>query len=67
MPAKLRESIQSYLLNMAHDEAGRRVLEAAVLTDMRKAEDRDYEPHRRMAAAVFGPKGTAGQAIRAKP
>lgn len=67
MPANLRESIQSLLVGMTNDEAGRRVLEAAVLTGMRKAEDRDYEPHRRMAAAVFGPKGSAGQAIEAKP
>jgi phosphonate transport system substrate-binding protein len=45
MPANLRESIQSLLVGMTNDEAGRRVLEAAVLTGMRKAEDRDYEPH----------------------
>lgn len=67
MRAKLRETIQSLLLNMANEEAGRRALQTAALTGIGKAEDRDYDPHRRMAAAVFGPEGGADHALRRKP
>ena len=55
MPAKLRESIQSLLVNLGNSEAGREVLKSAVMTGIGKADDRDYEPHRRMVAEVFGP------------
>ena len=66
MPAKLRDSIQALLVNLGSTETGRRALTAANMTGMGKAEDRDYDPHRKIVAAVFGPEG-AGRTIRAKP
>jgi phosphonate transport system substrate-binding protein len=54
MPAKLRESIQSLMVGLENDAAGKGVLSAAKATGMGKAEDRDYNPHRKMTAAVFG-------------
>ena len=61
MPATLRASIQSILVDLKSSEAGRQVLKSAVMTGMGKAEDRDYDPHRKIAAAVFGPEGTANR------
>jgi len=58
MPAKLAESIQSNLVDLNNSEAGRNVLKSAIMTGMRKAEDRDYRLHRQMTALVFGPDGT---------
>ena len=58
-PAKLRASIQSILVDLKNSEAGRQVLKSAIMTGMGKAGDRDYDPHRKMATAVFGPEGTA--------
>ena len=55
MPARLRESIQSVLVGLENSEAGKKVLKAAVLTGVGKAEDKDYEPHRKMVRAVLGP------------
>lgn len=57
MPAKLRESVQEILVELEDSEAGRRVLRSANTTGMRKAEDKDYDAHRRMITAVFGPQG----------
>jgi phosphonate transport system substrate-binding protein len=54
MPGKLRESIQSVLVNLENSEAGRMVLKSAVMTGIGKAEDKDYDPHRRMVRAVMG-------------
>jgi phosphonate transport system substrate-binding protein len=59
MPAELAESIQSILIELKKSEAGRRVLRAAAITGLGKAQDRDYDPHRKMTAAVFGPQGAA--------
>jgi phosphonate transport system substrate-binding protein len=67
MPAKLRASIQSILLDLKSSEAGRQILKSANLTGMGKAEDRDYDPHRKIAAAVLGPESTAGETVRTKP
>lgn len=67
MPAKLRASIQSILVDLKSSEAGRQVLKSANLTGMGKAEDRDYDPHRKIATAVLGPEGTPGQTVRARP
>ena len=58
MPAKLRESVQVLLVNLGSDEAGREVLKAANVTGLKKAEDRDYDPHRRMVAVVLGSEGS---------
>lgn len=51
-PAKLRESIQSALVDLENSEAGKKVLASAVLTGIGKAEDKDYDPHRRMVRVV---------------
>ena len=59
LPAKLADSIQSILLDLKNSDAGRQVLKSAIMTGMGKAGDRDYDPHRRMTTAVFGPEGTA--------
>ena len=66
MPANLRASIQSILVDLKSSEAGRRVLKSANLTGMGKAGDRDYDPHRKIATAVLGPEG-AGQTVRTRP
>lgn len=55
MPAKLAESIQSILVDLKNSEAGKQVLKSAVMTGMGKAEDKDYDPHRKIARAVMGP------------
>lgn len=55
MPVKLRESIQSSLVDLENSEAGKKVLKSAVLTGIGKAEDKDYDPHRKMVRAVMGP------------
>ncbi len=55
MSAKLRLSIQSILVDLKNSERGRQVLKSAELTGMGKAEDRDYDPHRKMVNSVFGP------------
>jgi len=55
MPAQLRTSIQSILVNLKASEAGQQVLKSAALTGMGKAQDKDYEPHRKIVRAVMGP------------
>lgn len=59
MPAKLRESVQSVMVGLGSSDAGKKVLNAAKATGMGKAEDKDYNPHRKMTAAVFGREGIA--------
>jgi phosphonate transport system substrate-binding protein len=59
MPEKVAESIQSILVNLKNSESGKQVLKSAIMTGMGKAGDRDYDPHRKMATAVFGPEGIA--------
>ena len=59
LPASLRAEIQAVLIDLDKSEAGRQVLNAAGMTGMGKAEDRDYDPHRRIAAAVLGPESVA--------
>lgn len=54
MPAPLRTSIQSILVELKDSESGRRILQAALLTGIGVAEDKDYAAHRKMANAVFG-------------
>ncbi len=55
MPAPLRESIRSHLLELETSAAGKEVLKAALATGIKKAEDKDYDPHRKMVRAVMGP------------
>jgi phosphonate transport system substrate-binding protein len=56
MPAKLRHSIQAILVDLDRSDTGRKVLKAAETTKLGKASDADYDPHRRMTTAVFGPE-----------
>ncbi len=62
MPAALRASIQSALLDLEKSEAGRQALASALMTGMSKAEDRDYDAHRRVAAEVFESDRAASKA-----
>lgn len=59
MPAKLRGSVQSILVNLKNSESGKQVLKSAVMTGMGKAEDKDYDPHRKIVRAVMGPADSA--------
>jgi phosphonate transport system substrate-binding protein len=59
MPAKLALSIQSTLLDLDKSDAGRQVLKSAIMTGMGSAADKNYDAHRKMATAVFGPEGVA--------
>jgi len=59
MPAKLRESVQSIMVGLEGSDAGKKVLASAKATGMGKADDNDYNPHRKMTTAVFGPEGIA--------
>jgi phosphonate transport system substrate-binding protein len=61
MPAKQRDAIQAVLLNLKSGEAGRQVLKSALLTGMGKAEDKDYDPHRKLVRAVSGPAESAAR------
>lgn len=54
MSAKLRDAIQSTMVDLDNSEGGRAVLKAALTTGIRKAQEKDYDPHRRMINAVFG-------------
>ena len=65
MPAKLGERIQSILVSLGNSDAGIKVLQAARTTGIQKAGDRDYDPHRRMTSAVFGPENVEKYPIRA--
>ncbi len=59
MSTKLTQSIQSALLDLKNSDAGQQVLKAALLTGVAKATDKDYNPHRKMTAAVFATEGSA--------
>jgi phosphonate transport system substrate-binding protein len=54
MPSNLRASIQSILVHLKNSDAGQQVLKAAVMTGMGKADDKDYDPHRKIVRAVIG-------------
>jgi phosphonate transport system substrate-binding protein len=53
-PAALREAVQSALVGIEGSAAGLNALKEARLSGIGKAEDKDYEPHRRMVRAVHG-------------
>ena len=59
MPPKLADSVQAILVELGRSDAGRKVLKSAQTTGIEKAGDKDYEPHRKMTNAVFGPEGAA--------
>jgi phosphonate transport system substrate-binding protein len=54
MSAPLREAIQSSLVDLENTETGRGVLKATALTGIGRAEDKDYDPCRRMVRLVMG-------------
>jgi ABC-type phosphate/phosphonate transport system substrate-binding protein len=54
MPAKLQEGIRTIIVNLDSSETGQAILASSRITGIRKAQDKDYEPHRRMINAVFG-------------
>jgi phosphonate transport system substrate-binding protein len=54
MGAKARESIQAALTGLESSGAGKKVLKAAVLTGIGKADDKDYDAHRHMVKSVMG-------------
>jgi phosphonate transport system substrate-binding protein len=64
MPTKLRVSIQSILVDLKTSEEGRQILSSAALTGMGKAEDKDYDPHRKMVNAVVAQAATTKQSAR---
>jgi phosphonate transport system substrate-binding protein len=66
MPMKLRQSIQTLLVDLARSDTGKEVLKSAGTTQMGIAVDKDYDPHRKMMTAVFGPEGTV-ERLRTKP
>lgn len=55
VPATLRESIRTIMVDLENNEAGKKVLKSAILSGIGKADDKDYEPHRKMVRAVAGP------------
>lgn len=55
MRPALREAVQSALVSLEQSGAGRASLKSALLTNIGKAEDKDYEPHRKMVRTVLGP------------
>ena len=57
MPTKLAESIQTIMVNLGRTDVGKDILKSAMTTGMGKAEDKDYDPHRKMTTAVFGKQG----------
>jgi phosphonate transport system substrate-binding protein len=59
MPDKVREAVQTALTDLDESPVGKGVLDAARTSGIEKASDQDYEPHRRMINAVFGPGGVA--------
>jgi phosphonate transport system substrate-binding protein len=54
MPADMRSTVQSALVGLKSSEAGMQVLKSAAMTGMGAAEDKDYDPHRKIVRAVFG-------------
>jgi len=54
MSPQLREVIQSSLVDLENSDTGKHVLKAALLTGIGKAEDKDYDPHRKMVRLVMG-------------
>jgi phosphonate transport system substrate-binding protein len=61
LPANVRASIQTNLVTLGNSEAGKQVLKSAQLTGMGKAEDKDYDPHRKIVRAVIGTTELAQQ------
>jgi phosphonate transport system substrate-binding protein len=56
---RLGEAVQTALVELERSDAGRKALLAAKVSGMGKADDRDYDAHRKMTSAVFGKEGIA--------
>lgn len=54
LSANLRDGVQTALLDLENNEAGRKILRSAGLTGFGKAEDKHYDPHRKMVRSVHG-------------
>ncbi|MEH6652349.1 MAG: PhnD/SsuA/transferrin family substrate-binding protein [Motiliproteus sp.] len=54
MNSQLRQEIQQSLVQLEQTEKGRAVLKQAKMTGFGTAEDKDYDPHRRIIAKVMG-------------
>lgn len=54
MPVKLRTAVQSALAELGSSETGKQILKSAILTGIGKADDKDYDPHRKIVRAVLG-------------
>lgn len=54
MRPALREEVQGAMIGLDQTKAGQAALKSALLTGIGKAEDKDYEPHRKMVRAVVG-------------
>lgn len=67
MPEKLGISIQTLLVDLATTDTGRQILKSAQTTGIGKASDKDYDPHRKMTRAVFGPSDTLRETVRGRP
>jgi phosphonate transport system substrate-binding protein len=61
MSPALRTGIEKALLDMPKTEGGRQALQAAVLTGIGRARDKDYEPHRKIVQEVMRSDGTAAK------
>ena len=59
MPPERREAIKTTLVNLKKSDAGMQVLKSAALTGMGPAEDKDYDPHRKIVREVLGPDAVA--------
>lgn len=67
MPVTLRDSIQTILVDLASNDVGKQALKSAQTTGIGKAVDKDYDPHRKMTHAVFGPEIAAKDTGRVRP
>lgn len=67
MPADLRNSIQTILIDLKNSSQGWQVLKSAGLTGVGRAEDKDYEPHRKMVVEVTGWAGEGDKPAARSP
>lgn len=54
MPAELKHRLQTLLVNLTQSEEGRMILRQARLSALNPVTNKDYDPHREIAEAVYG-------------
>ncbi len=54
MPAKLKQRLQTLMVNLKFSEEGRKILELARLSAFNPVTNKDYDPHREIVEAVYG-------------